>query len=297
MAPALFPRLLERWLESLRAERGLADNTLEAYRRDLDRFGGFVSQKCLDPLLLGPGDLATYVRELRRGGLSPRSIRRALAALRGFFGDLVSRGDRSDDPAADLLSPRMLATLPKVLSRDQVEALLAAPDLSSPLGVRDKAMIELLYASGLRVSELVTLEIGQVRLDEGFLLVRGKGSKERVVPVGDAAIAWISRYLRDVRPALAHGRHWTLFVNRNGEAMSRQGFWKNLKAWGRAAGIADLSPHVLRHSFATHLLEFGADLRSVQMMLGHADVATTQIYTHIHEARLKSLYDRFHPRA
>lgn len=297
MAAALFPRLLERWLESLRAERGLADNTLEAYRRDLDRFGAFLAQRRLDPLSLGPGDLAAYVRELRRGGLAPRSIRRALAALRGFFGDLVSRGDRNDDPAADLLSPRMLATLPKVLSRDQVEALLAAPDLSSPLGVRDKAMIELLYASGLRVSELVTIEIGQVRLDEGFLLVRGKGSKERVVPVGDAAIGWISRYLRDVRPALARGRHWTLFVNRNGEAMTRQGFWKNLKAWGRAAGIAELSPHVLRHSFATHLLEFGADLRSVQMMLGHADVATTQIYTHIHEARLKSLYDRFHPRA
>lgn len=297
MAAALFPRLLERWLESLRAERGLADNSLEAYRRDLDRFGTFLAHKQLDPLALGPGDLAAYVRELRRGGLAPRSIRRALAALRGFFGDLVSRGDRNDDPAADLLSPRMLATLPKVLSRDQVEALLAAPDLNSPLGVRDKAMIELLYASGLRVSELVTLEIGQVRLDEGFVLVRGKGSKERIVPVGDAAIAWISRYLREVRPALARGRHWTLFVNRNGEAMTRQGFWKNLKGWGRAAGIAELSPHVLRHSFATHLLEFGADLRSVQMMLGHADVATTQIYTHIHEARLKSLYDRFHPRA
>lgn len=292
-----FARLLERWLEGLRAERGLAENSLAAYRSDLERLGVSLAARKLEVHTLAAADLAAYTRELRRAGLAPRSIRRALAAVRGFFADLVDRGERTDDPSAELVSPRMFAALPHVLSREQVEALLAAPDLSQPLGLRDKAMIELLYASGLRVSELVGLEIGQVRVDEGFLLVMGKGSKERVVPIGDVALEWIGKYLREVRPKLARGRHWTLFVNRAGAAMTRQGFWKNLKAWGRAAGIADLSPHVLRHSFATHLLEFGADLRSVQLMLGHADIATTQIYTHIHEARLKSLYDRYHPRA
>lgn len=275
----------------------MAENTLEAYRRDLVHFGEYLNRHSLDPLQLSSSDLSAFTRALRREGLAPRSVRRSLASLRGFFADLVDRGERADDPACDLVSPRIFAALPKVLSREQVEALLAAPELSTALGIRDKAMIELLYASGLRVSELVTLEIGQARLDEGFLLVMGKGSKERIVPVGDTAIAWISRYLQEVRPRLVKTRHWVLFVNRNGEKMTRQGFWKNLKAWGRAAGIAELSPHVLRHSFATHLLECGADLRSVQLMLGHADLATTQIYTHIHQARLKSLYDQFHPRA
>jgi len=178
-----------------------------------------------------------------------------------------------------------------------VESLLAAPDVSTPLGLRDRAMLELLYATGLRVSELVGLQLPQLRLDSGFLVAFGKGSKERIVPVGESAEDWVKRWLRDVRPQVAKGRHQTVFVNYAGDPLARNGFWKILKAYGVQAGIRGLSPHVLRHSFATHLLEHGADLRAVQTMLGHADISTTQIYTHIHQQRLKTLYDRFHPRS
>ncbi|HXT19597.1 MAG TPA: tyrosine recombinase, partial [Thermoanaerobaculia bacterium] len=213
------------------------------------------------------------------------------------YGYLVASGDRSDNPAEHLLPPRQLQQLPKVLSEEQVAALLAAPDPAQPLGLRDKAMLELLYASGLRVSELVGLTLAQLRLDEGFLVAFGKGSKERIVPVGEQAEGWLRRYLVDVRGGLLRGRHAEVFLNHRGAPLTRQGFWKILEAYGRRAGIRALSPHMLRHSFATHLLEHGADLRAVQMMLGHADISTTQIYTHIHQQRLRSLYDRFHPRA
>ena len=179
-----------------------------------------------------------------------------------------------------------------------MEALLAAPDVGTPLGLRDRAMLELLYATGLRVSELVGLTLPQLRLDVGFLIAFGKGSKERVVPVGEQAEMWVQRYLRDVRPGLARGRHQAVFANKDGDPMSRVGFWMLIKKHGLKAGIrAEISPHVLRHSFATHLLEHGADLRAVQTMLGHSDISTTQIYTHVHQQRLKSLYDRFHPRS
>jgi integrase/recombinase XerD len=184
-----------------------------------------------------------------------------------------------------------------VLSEAEVEALLAAPDVSTPLGLRDRAMLELIYATGLRVSELVGLQLPQLRLDAGFLVAFGKGSKERIVPVGEQAGHWVRRWLRDARPGLVEGRHQAVFVNFAGEPMTRMGFWKILKGHGLKVGIRTLSPHVLRHSFATHLLEHGADLRAVQAMLGHADISTTQIYTHIHQERLKTLYDRFHPRS
>ncbi len=200
-------------------------------------------------------------------------------------------------PPSTCSGPRQLQQLPKVLTEEQVAALLAAPDVSQPLGLRDKAMLELLYASGLRVSELVGLTLGQLRLDEGFLVAFGKGSKERIVPVGEQAESWLRRYLTEVRGGLLRGRHGEVFLNHRGAPLTRQGFWKILEAYGRRAGMKALSPHVLRHSFATHLLEHGADLRAVQMMLGHADISTTQIYTHIHQQRLRSLYDRFHPRA
>jgi integrase/recombinase XerD len=286
----------------LAVERGLSDNTVAAYRNDLSRLGEALARQGehrgdRDLLTADAAALAAHQRDLRRQGLAPRSINRALSSIRGFYEYLVTSGDRTDNPAVNLLPPKLLRPLPKVLSEAEIETLLAAPDIKTPLGLRDRAMLELLYATGLRVSELVGLQLPQLRLDVGFLVAFGKGSKERVVPVGETAEMWVQRYLRDIRPALAKGRHQAVFANHLGTPMSRVGFWQNLKRYGLAAGIRHLSPHVLRHSFATHLLEHGADLRAVQAMLGHADISTTQIYTHIHQTRLKSLYDRFHPRS
>ena len=275
----------------------MASNTIEAYRRDLRRLATELESADIDIVEAGAPELQAHVRRLRRSGLSPRSVRRAIASIRSFYAYLMEDRRRPDNPAVHLLAPKAWKRLPKVLSEAQIEALLGVPDLGTALGIRDKAMIELLYASGLRVSELVGLQLSQLRLEQGFLLVFGKGSKERIVPVGERAEMWIGRYLGEVRPTLVRGRHDTVFVNHRGAAMTRQGFWKNLKRYGVLVGIRDLSPHVLRHSFASHLLEHGADLRAVQMMLGHADISTTQIYTHIHQQRLKTLYDRFHPRA
>ncbi|HYG61188.1 MAG TPA: site-specific tyrosine recombinase XerD [Thermoanaerobaculia bacterium] len=290
-------RVLQRYLESLAVERGLSQNSIDAYRRDLTRLGEALARKAGDLLTAGPQDLSAHLRDLTRQGLSPRSNARALSAIRGFYEHLVEIKERADDPAVNLLPPKLWRSLPKVLSEAEVESLLAAPDVTTPLGLRDRAMLELLYATGLRVSELVGLQIPQLRLDVGFLVAFGKGSKERIVPVGEQAEQWVLRYLREVRPELAAGRHQTVFVNYVGDAMSRVGFWKILRGYAVELGIRELSPHVLRHSFATHLLEHGADLRAVQTMLGHADISTTQIYTHIHQQRLKSLYDRFHPRS
>jgi len=294
---SLWKRVLERYLEGLAVERGLSANTVAGYRNDLTRLGEALAKRGGDLLTAVPPALAGHLRDLRVQGLSPRSISRALSAIRGFYENLVVLGERADNPAVNLLPPRLGRTLPKVLSESQVESLLAAPDVTTPLGLRDRAMLELLYATGLRVSELVGLQLPQLRLDSGFLVAFGKGSKERIVPVGESAEEWVKRWLRDVRPEVSKGRHQAVFVNYAGEPMTRMGFWKNLKAYGVQAGIRDLSPHVLRHSFATHLLEHGADLRAVQSMLGHADISTTQIYTHIHQQRLKTMYDRFHPRS
>ena len=288
---------MERWADALLLERGLAERTVEAYRRDLERMCESFARRKSDPLKADQSAISAYIRELRRAGLSPRSIARSLVAIRGFFAHLVEVGEGSDNPAINLEPPKMWKKLPKVLTETEVERLLAAPDIAKPLGLRDKAMLELLYATGLRVSELVGLELPQLRLDVGFIVVYGKGGKERVVPVGEQADSWVDRYLGEARPALAKGRHQRIFVNVRGGPLSRQGFWKILRGYGTGVGIAELSPHVLRHSFATHLLEHGADLRAVQMMLGHADISTTQIYTHIHAQRLRSLYDEFHPRS
>jgi len=305
-------RVLGRYLEELSLERGLAVNSVDAYRRDLERLGRALDRAaaqgdrssgtgdgCGAPdLLTADADtLAGHLRELRRAKLSPRSISRALSAIRGFYEHLVRSGERADNPAVNLLPPKLFRPLPKVLSEREVESILAAPDTAMPLGLRNRAMIELLYATGLRVSELVGLTLPQLRLHLGYLIAFGKGQKQRVVPVGEQAESWLGRYLAEARPALAVGRHQGVFVNRAGEPMTRQGFWKILGGYGRGAGIRDLSPHVLRHSFATHLLEHGADLRAVQMMLGHSDISTTQIYTHIHLQRLRTLYDRHHPRS
>lgn len=293
----LWERVLGRYLDSLTLERGLSRNTIESYARDLRRLGTDLEKCGGDPLTADQQQLAGHLQGLRRNGLSPRTVNRALVSIRGFYGHLVEMGERSDNPAVNLTPARLWRRLPTVLSEDEIERLLATPDPNTPLGLRDKAMLELLYATGLRVSELVGLELSQLRLDVGFLVAFGKGGKERAVPVGEAAESWLKRYLVDGRPALVKGRHEKVFVNRFGRPLSRQGFWKLLKGYGATAGVGELSPHTLRHSFATHLLEHGADLRAVQMMLGHSDISTTQIYTHIHERRLRDLYDRYHPRS
>jgi len=292
-----FRRDLDAYLSALELERGLSPRTVTAYRADLERLGADLARLGGDPSAASAGDLAAHLRRLRTRNLSPRSVNRALAALRGFYAFLVATGRRDDDVVASLVSQRTLRHLPRVLDETEVEALLAVPDPSTPAGLRDRAMLELLYATGLRVSELVGLRLSELHLDRGFLLVVGKGDKERPVPLGDEAERWLRRYLAEARSRLARGRHDRLFVNARGAPLTRQGVWKILRGHGLAAGIAELHPHALRHSFATHLLEHGADLRAVQAMLGHADIATTEIYTHVHRERLQRIYDRFHPRA
>jgi integrase/recombinase XerD len=287
----------EAWLEYLAAERGLAANTLAAYRRDLATLQRSLNGRAL--AAAGQEDLLTALRRLRTGGRSPRSVARFLVAVRGFYAWLAMSGSIADDPAARLELPKVWKTLPRVLDAKDVERLLDAPDRADPRGSRDAAMLEVLYATGLRVSELVALRLNDLKLDAGYLRCIGKGSKERVVPMGSEACRALAAYLGSGRDVLLAGRRSdTVFVGRRGARLSRQGFWKLMKAHGRRAGItASLSPHVVRHSFATHLLENGADLRVVQMLLGHADISTTQIYTHVNRERLKRLYLDFHPRA
>lgn len=291
-------RHLPTYLDRLAVERGLSARSVEAYGRDLGAFGAWLAEKGIALPKVGRAELVRHLQARRASGLSARSSARLVSALRGFFAFAASEGIVSEDPTAHLSSPKSWTTLPHALSSRDVEALLSAPDEGEPLGLRDRAMLETLYATGLRVSELVRLERERVDLEGGTVLVLGKGNKERLVPVGREARAWIARYLRDVRPAVDVRRSPYLFLNRRGEAMTRQRFWQIIEKHARAAGIRGrISPHVLRHSFATHLLEHGADLRAVQMMLGHADISTTQIYTHVSRARLRSVYDEFHPRA
>jgi integrase/recombinase XerD len=239
------------------------------------------------------------VRQRMESGLSPRSVARAVAAIRGYYRFLVLDRRLDASPADDLQPPRAWPALPKFLSFEEVDTLIAAPDISTPRGLRDRAMIELLYATGMRVSELISVRPADLHLDEHYLTCIGKGNKERLIPVGEQATAWILRYQRDGRPVFLKGRTSPrLFVNARGGPLGRVGFWKILKGYGRQASLPrSLSPHVVRHSFATHLLERGADLRAIQMMLGHSDLSTTQIYTHVLEARLRAIYDRFHPRS
>jgi integrase/recombinase XerD len=293
------PDVVAAYLRHLEVERRVATNTHDAYRRDLARLSVFAAKRGISVDRLSRADLEQLVRDAIAGGLSPTSIARLVAAVRGFFRFLRVTGRVGENPADDLQAPRTFASLPHALSLGDVDALIAAPDVATPRGLRDRALIETLYATGLRVSELVGLRLTDVRLSEGYVQCLGKGRKERIVPLGAEAAEWVQRYESGARPVLMRGRSSPfLFVNaRGGGRLSRLGVWKLLKAYGRQAGVrAPLSPHVLRHSFATHLLERGADLRAIQTMLGHADVSTTQIYTHVLEARLREVYDRFHPR-
>jgi integrase/recombinase XerD len=292
---------IDLYLDHLRVERRLAAHTLESYARDLEALARFAGG-CETPLeRLDRAALEAFVRQQMTAGLSPRSVARAVAAVRGFYRFLVVDGRLQRNPAEDVHPPRAWPALPKFLSIDEVEALISQPDPSTPLGLRDRAMIELLYATGMRVSELVSVRVNDLHLDEEYLSCIGKGDKERLVPIGAQAAGWIERYREEARPKLVKGKRGQslrVFVNARGGPLSRVGFWKILKAHGLSAGLSrSLSPHVVRHSFATHLLERGADLRAIQMMLGHADLSTTQIYTHVLEARLRAVYDRFHPRA
>ncbi len=291
--------LARDFLHYLTVERGLAQNSVLAYGRDLVKFGRYLAGRGRKVPQVRQGEIHEFARRLSADGLSPRSIARALNAVRMFYRYLVMEQIVGEDPTSQVRGPRTQTSLPRYLTLEEVDRLLAAPDSTSPLGARDAAMVGLLYATGLRVSELVSLRLRDLSLEAGYLRCLGKGSKERLVPLGRQAATRLRLYLDRARDSLRDGATpAALFLNNRGGSMTRQGFWKVLKKHGRAVGLrGKLSPHVLRHSFATHLLERGADLRSVQMMLGHADISTTQIYTHINRERLRKIYRDFHPRA
>ncbi|MBK1729553.1 site-specific tyrosine recombinase XerD [Halorhodospira halophila] len=290
---------MEGFLDALWAEQGLSAATLSAYRSDLEGFAAFLQGRGVDGLVAaGRGDVFAYLAERVAAGARPRTTARLLSSLRRFYRRLVSTGERSDDPTAEVEAPRLGQPLPGALTERQVEALLAAPDTGDPLGLRDRCLLEVLYATGLRVSELVALRVDGVSLRQGVVRVIGKGDRERLVPLGEEAVDWVRRYLEEVRPLLLDGRAAeALFVTRRGEGLTRQAFWYRVKRYAAAAGIDPaISPHTLRHSFATHLINHGADLRVVQMLLGHADLSTTQIYTHVARQRLQQLHAAHHPR-
>jgi len=288
----------QEYLDHLRVERGLAPLTLVAYGRDVARLEAFAQQRRRSVLDLVQADLSEFIGDLRSDGLSARSVARAFHAVRGLYRFAVREGHLETDPIENLKAPRAFTALPRHLTLDQVDSLLAAPDVTSPLGVRDRAILEVLYATGLRVSELIGLRSADVDLQVGLVTCFGKGRKERLVPLGAAARDWVERYRRDVRDALARGPQTRLFLSQRGGPLTGMGLWGIVRRHAVSAGVERiLTPHVLRHSFATHLLERGADLRALQAMLGHADISTTQIYTHVTRERLRQVYDRFHPRA
>ncbi len=292
---------IDAYLTHLTVERRLAANSLESYARDLNQLAEFAAGRQLPVESLDRGELERFVRDRMAAGRSPRSVAREVACVRGFYRFLVIDGRLKSSPADDLRPPRAWQVLPKYLSVADVDTLIAQPDVSTSRGLRDRALLELLYATGLRVSELVNIRPADLNLEASFLTCTGKGNKQRVVPIGDEAARWVARYLREGRkPLLGRRTSPRVFVNARGggTGLTRVGFWKILKTYVKQAGLkGSLSPHTLRHSFATHLLERGADLRAIQLMLGHADLSTTQIYTHVLEHRMRAVYDSCHPRA
>ena len=288
---------LREFRAHLGVERGLGAKTVEAYASDLAQMAAWAVERDLTPAALDRGAITAFLVHQQGLGKKPRSLARLSSSLRQFLVFLRMEGAGAAGPEAVVKPPRPPRILPKTLSETQVEAILAAPDLNDPLGVRDRAWLELLYATGLRVSELASLPALSVFLDEGFVKVMGKGRKERLVPFGEGAESWLRSWLA-LRPGLKP-KGGELFLGRRGEALTRQHLWRLIKRYAAKAGVdpEGVSPHVLRHAFATHLLDHGADLRAVQAMLGHADISTTQIYTHVHQARLRALYDRMHPRS
>ena len=299
-APARrLPAQISAFLSFCRVEKGLAVNSLDAYRRDLDRYGLWMEKHGVGLTNAGREELRQYVDSLYEAGLIGRSVARHVTTLRNFYKHLLEQNALESDPTEFLSSPAIGSTLPKYLNHGQIDSLLDLPEGAKPTQVRDRAMLHLLYASGLRVSELCGAQLSDVELNLGVIRIMGKGNKQRLVPMGAEAIGAIEAYLSAARPALLDGRASKyLFITARGGRMTRQGFWKLLGERGKRAGIFEgLTPHVLRHSFATHLIEGGADLRSVQTMLGHADISTTQIYTHVAQTRLRKTVDEHHPRA
>ena len=294
---------IDSYIDGVWLRRGLSANTLAAYRRDLHAFGSWLAAEASRDLDQAHDyDIEEYLAARHAGGLSARSTARLLSCLRGYYREAVDAGRVDHDPTLDIAQPLLGRPLPKSLSENEVEALLTAPNSEDPFACptefRDRAMLELLYATGLRVSELVGLDVSSLNTRQGVVRVVGKGGRERLTPVGEVALRWLTRYLAEARPALLRGKPSdVMFPSRRGNAMTRQTFWHAIKRYALRAGIVpDISPHTLRHAFATHLLNHGADLRSVQMMLGHADLSTTQIYTHVARDRLKRLHSTHHPR-
>ena len=291
---------VQQFISYLASERGLAQNTLESYGRDLRYFQQYLEANRLTFATGSTNEIIrTYLDELKKQGKAVSTISRNLAALKSFYQYLLKEQHLDADPASKIESPKLEKKLPQVLSVQQVELLLKQPNINLPAGLRDKAMLELLYATGIRVSELITINVNDVNLELGYIKCFGRGAKERVVPLGSIASKCVTQYLRKGRTALVRSKQEeAMFVNHHGRRLTRQGFWKIIKKYALEAQIDQkITPHTLRHSFATHLLENGADLRSVQEMLGHADISTTQIYTHVTKNRLKEVYDKAHPRA
>ena len=292
--------LIEEFLNYLSIEKGLSVNTISSYRTDLSHFMAYLETKGIKDIdRIKRQDITGYMLHLKDKGISPNSISRALIAIKTFYKFLVQERLTKDDVAGILESPKLIRPLPNVLAISEVEKLVTSPDLHDWMGIRDRAALELMYATGMRVSEMVELTMDGLNLDVGFIKCKGKGSKERIVPLGKSAKEAVSRYAQKVRPSLLKKRQDShLFLSRLGKKISRQSFWKMIKRYAKKARIKkEVTPHTLRHSFATHLLERGADLRVVQELLGHADISTTQIYTHINKERLKSIHRQFHPRA
>ena len=292
-------RLLDEFLNHLTVEKGLSKNTIEAYSRDIIKYFTFLEKTNVQPLKADSNHIVSFLSELKKNGISARSYTRNLVALRMFYKFLLKKGSISAMPTANIDMPKLAKRLPQSLSIEEVERLVEAPEAKKPLGLRDKAMLETLYATGMRVSELVSVKLNDLNLQTGYIVTYGKGSKERIVPIGETAIAYITGYINSARPVLLKGRSSEhLFITARGKRLTRQTFWVIIKKYALLAGIPSnkAKPHTIRHSFATHLLERGADLRSIQTMLGHADISTTQIYTHVRAERLKSIHKKSHPR-